>query len=211
MNLPTAIIGYSGHAHVICDACELLQMPVSAYCDIEEKKFNPFHLQYLGHEENREVLKRLRDYKCHVSIGSNQMRDKVLTYLNEQELFTFSVIHPDSSVSNYVSLASGVFIGAAAVVNAFAKLGQGVVANTGCVIEHGCVVNRAAHIAPGAVIAGGVHIGERVLIGANATVREEVKVGDDAIIGAGSVVVRDVAAGDVVVGNPARSIKQNKK
>lgn len=211
MNLPTAIIGYSGHAHVICDTCQLLEIPVSAYCDVEEKEFNPFDLHYLGHEEEKEVLVRLAAYRCHVAIGSNQVRDRVLTYLKQQEVYTFSVIHPGSFVSKYALLASGVFVGASAIVNAFAKLSQGVIANSGCIIEHGCEVDRAAHIAPGAVIAGGVKVGKRVLIGANATVKEEVRIGDDATIGAGSVVVRDVAAGDIVVGNPARSIKQKKK
>ncbi len=45
-------------------------------------------------------------------------------------------------------------------------------------------------------------------IGANATILPEIEVGEDAVVGAGAVVTRDVAPGDVVVGNPARVIKQ---
>lgn len=52
-------------------------------------------------------------------------------------------------------------------------------------------------------------IGDRVDIGCNAVVLGAVKVGDDARIGAGSVVIHDVAAGDVVAGNPARSMRRS--
>ena len=45
-------------------------------------------------------------------------------------------------------------------------------------------------------------------IGANSTLLPGVVIGENALVGAGSVVVRDVPAGAVVVGNPARVIRQ---
>jgi len=51
-------------------------------------------------------------------------------------------------------------------------------------------------------------IGDRVDIGCNTVVMGRIRVGDGAVIGAGSVVLHDVAPGDVVAGNPARSIKK---
>jgi acetyltransferase-like isoleucine patch superfamily enzyme len=45
-------------------------------------------------------------------------------------------------------------------------------------------------------------------IGANATLLPGVTIGRDALVGAGAVVVRDVPDGAVVVGNPARVVKQ---
>src|SRR6185295_7830445 len=44
-------------------------------------------------------------------------------------------------------------------------------------------------------------------VGANATLLPGVTIGRNALVGAGSVVVRDVPDGKVVVGNPARIIK----
>ena len=49
-----------------------------------------------------------------------------------------------------------------------------------------------------------------VLIGANAVVIEGVHIGKGAVVGAGSIVTQDVPAGAVVVGNPARIIKEQK-
>jgi len=48
-------------------------------------------------------------------------------------------------------------------------------------------------------------------IGANSTVLPGVVIGENALVGAGSVVVKDVAPGAVVVGNPARVIKNVNK
>ena len=53
----------------------------------------------------------------------------------------------------------------------------------------------------------GPRIGRRAKIGANSTLLPGVVIGADALVGAGSVVVRDIPAGKVVVGNPARVIK----
>lgn len=50
-------------------------------------------------------------------------------------------------------------------------------------------------------------LGNNVDAGSNAVIMGKIRVGDGAKIGAGSVVIHDVAAGDVVAGNPARSIK----
>lgn len=49
-----------------------------------------------------------------------------------------------------------------------------------------------------------------VLIGANAVVIEGVRIGKGAVVGAGSIVTKDVPAGAVVVGNPARIVKEEK-
>ena len=50
-------------------------------------------------------------------------------------------------------------------------------------------------------------IGDNVDIGSNSVLLGAIKIGDNAVIGAGAVVLHDVPPGDVVAGNPARSIK----
>lgn len=53
-----------------------------------------------------------------------------------------------------------------------------------------------------------IKIGDRVWCGMNVTIIAGVTVGDDVVIGAGSVVVKDVPSNCVVVGVPAKPIKE---
>ncbi|MGC3937269.1 sugar O-acetyltransferase [Roseobacter sp. EG26] len=72
-----------------------------------------------------------------------------------------------------------------------------------CAEHHKDPVKRCVD---GLEIAHPVHIGQRVWIGGGAIILAGVTVGDGAVIGAGSVVTKDVAPGQIVVGNPARSL-----
>jgi acetyltransferase-like isoleucine patch superfamily enzyme len=51
-------------------------------------------------------------------------------------------------------------------------------------------------------------IGRRASIGSNVTLLCGITIGDDAVVGAGSVVTKDVPARAIVVGNPARVLRQ---
>lgn len=59
-----------------------------------------------------------------------------------------------------------------------------------------------------AISKGGVVIGHDVWIGARAMIMSGITIGNGAVIGAGAVVAKDVAPYTVVVGNPAKAIKQ---
>lgn len=87
-----------------------------------------------------------------------------------------------------------IYHGTGLVVNDHALIGSGVTLRNGVVIG-----NKG----PGG---GSPVIGDAVQVGAAALIIGDVVVGRAAQIGAGAVVVKNVAAGDVVVGNPARSI-----
>ena len=52
-------------------------------------------------------------------------------------------------------------------------------------------------------------IGDNVRIATGAIVIGGISIGDNSTIGAGAVVVKDVPSNCVVVGNPARIVKQN--
>jgi len=64
---------------------------------------------------------------------------------------------------------------------------------------------------PNYQIAKHITIGKHVWIGNRAMILKGVTIGDGAIVGAGSIVTKDVPAGAVVVGNPAKVIKENIK
>ena len=80
-------------------------------------------------------------------------------------------------------------------------------ANRGACIGHHNTLGDFVSIGPGAVTGGSCRIGTGAFLGVGATLAPEVAVGANAVVGAGAVVVEDVPDGAVVVGNPARTLR----
>lgn len=93
-----------------------------------------------------------------------------------------------------------VFHGYGLVINSAAQIGKG------CVLRHGVTIGvKKTHGNVGAPT-----IGDNVDIGASAIIIGPISVGDECVIGAGAVVVKDLYSGSVVVGNPARVVRNKK-
>jgi sugar O-acyltransferase (sialic acid O-acetyltransferase NeuD family) len=199
------LIGYSGHAFVVYGIMRSAGSPVTGYCDVAEKEYNPFNLPYFGSENSEKGLDALKQNGFFIAIGDNGLRNKVYTNLQQKQLTPSNAIHPSAVIDASVIIAEqGVMIAAHATINPLATIGTGAICNTGCIIEHECIVGEFAHIGPGAVLCGNVKIGAGSFVGANAVIRQGITIGNNAMIGAGSVVVKDVPDNCTVVGVPAK-------
>ncbi len=202
------LIGYSGHAYVVCDILEDLGRSASAYFEQEEKSYNPYSLEYLGSDQDEKVISILNKHDWFVAIGNNHLRKIVMERLLDAGVIPPSrIIHNSALISKTARLGDGVMVGAGAIINPLVQVDQGTIINTGSIVEHECKLGPFAHIAPGAVLAGNVQVGERSFVGANAVVKEGITIGDEVRIGAGSVVVKNIPDGMTVVGNPARVLE----
>ncbi len=76
-------------------------------------------------------------------------------------------------------------------------------------IGHNAIIGEHCLLVAGCVIGGSVEIGDYSHIGMNASIKDHVSIGKHCIVGAGAVVIRDVKDYSVMVGNPAKSIKDN--
>jgi sugar O-acyltransferase (sialic acid O-acetyltransferase NeuD family) len=199
------LIGYSGHGFVACSILKTAGSIVIAYCDNEEKKYNPFQLQYLGNEDSELAKQAFEKNAIFIGIGNNVIRQKVFEKLHNDCFQIANAIHPSSIICTSANIANkGVMLGARSTIQPLAKIGNGVICNTGCIIEHECVVEAFSHIGPGAILCGNVHVGEGSFIGAGAVVRQGITIGKNCIVGAGAVVVNDIPDFSKVVGIPAR-------
>lgn len=200
------IVGYSGHAYVVLDAAIKAGLKVVAYTETEEKRHNPFNLDYLGNESDIDFSFSDLNYGFVLGIGKNSVRERVARKIIDHGKKLMSVIHPSAVIGSHVELGNGSFIAAGTMINPMVTIGKAVIINTGSIVEHECKIADAAHIAPGAVLAGNVTIGERTFVGANSVIKEGTVIGQDVVIGAGSVVLKDLKSGTKVVGNPASPI-----
>jgi sugar O-acyltransferase (sialic acid O-acetyltransferase NeuD family) len=140
-----------------------------------------------------------------IAIGDNNCR---LALANDLDLPWATVVHPAAMIDATARLGAGVLVLAGAIVQVDAQIGDHVIVNDNAIVEHECHVAAGAHLSCGACVTGGARIGTGVLIGANAVVLPKIRVADYARVGAGAVVTKTVPPGATVVGSPARILKQ---
>ena len=138
------------------------------------------------------------------AIGSNFQTGNKVNIRESNRIGDNVSIGTLSVVEHHVEIADNVRVHTQAFIPEFSVLEEG------CWIGPNVVLTNAKYpLSPGVKdqLAGPV-IRRGAKIGANATILPGVVVGEHALVGAGAVVVEDVPAGAVVVGNPARVIRQ---
>jgi acetyltransferase-like isoleucine patch superfamily enzyme len=152
------------------------------------------------------------------------------------EIRSHSVIYMGNKIGNKFQTGHGVMIrennligdnvsiGTHSVLERENVIEDGVRIHTNCYIPEFVTIKKKAWLGPGVTILNVLHppcpkwdvcakeniIGENAKIGGNVTLGPRVKIGKNCLIGFGSVVVSDVPDNSVVVGNPARVVKNIK-
>jgi len=141
-------------------------------------------------------------------VGDNRPRQRLFEMLQRQGFELVAAVHPAACIAPSTVLGRGVAVMPGAIINAAAQVGDNAMLNTACVVEHDCRIGDHAHIAPAAVLAGGVRVGAGAHVGLGARIVQGMAIGARAIVGAGAVVLRDVPERAVVVGVPARILRE---
>ncbi len=194
------IYGAGGHGKVVLDAMQVAGIICDGFVDDSGvAKWMDLDVLTLS------SLDLSKQTHLHLAIGSCKVREAIVNKL--AAVSYFSVIHPAASIAKTAEIGLGTLIAAQAVVAPDAQVGSHCIINHSAVVDHDCIVGDYSHIAPQSSLGGATKIGKGVLIGAGAVVMPGITVEDYAVIGAGAVVTKNVSAGTVVVGNPAKKMK----
>jgi|TARA_B110000971_G_scaffold98513_1_gene101355 acetyltransferase EpsM len=196
------------------------------YDMLKESKLNPSYIfdEYLKKpsfisraifsNKKNDLKKFIHDSdKFFVCIGmmDGKLRDYISTFFIKKKLVPFSVISKNSIIDKSVIHGHGLLAMPNSVVHKYCRLGNNCYLNVNSVVDHECIIGNGVHIMGSAYIAGRVKIENYVSVGANATILPDLTLGEGSIIGAGAVVTKNVKPNEVVVGNPAKFLKKNKK
>jgi len=89
-------------------------------------------------------------------------------------------------------------------------IGDNVKINNMCHIAHNVFIQENCMLTAGIVIAGSTTIRKNSYIAPGAIISNQLRIGENSLVGMGSVVVKNIEDKKVVVGVPARVIKENK-
>jgi acetyltransferase EpsM len=119
------------------------------------------------------------------------------------------LLHPSARISRRSTLGEGSIASTGVIVAAGVAVGRHVIMNRGVLIGHDTTIEDFVTISPGANIAGRCLIGSQSYIAQGAIITDGRKIGCKSVVGAGAVVTRDVPDRVMVIGVPARVVKEN--
>jgi len=140
---------------------------------------------------------------------STTLRSRFVEQVEPYGVKFATLIHPSARVSSRSRLGDGTIVNPGVIIASNTQLGRHVFVNRGTLIGHHTRIGDYVTIQPGANIAGVCRIGEATYVGMGAVVIDHVTIGAHSVVGAGAVVTKDVPDNVLVVGVPARIVKEN--
>lgn len=203
------VIGASGFSKEILFSFDN-QIDRFVFFDDVNEKIDSFFDDFLVFKKLDEVSK-CNLYYFVLGFGGSKMRKVVFKKFYSANLTPITLIARTSKIGQMnTHIGNGTLVMDNVLISNNIKIGEGCLINKGVIVSHDSIIGDFCDISPGANIMGWTKIGSHVEIGANATILPKILIGDNVIVGAGSVVTNNVPDNAIVVGNPARFLRNNK-
>lgn len=203
------VYGARGHGKVVADVLRACGTRVDGFVD--DKICDCYELsgcRILGNARWLAEQAARGPVALALGIGDNFCRRKIADLCTRINIQVLTAVHPSAIVSPSARISSGVVILPNAVVNADAEIGTGAIINTAAIVEHDCHVGSFVHLSPKATLGGGAHVDDLSWLGIGSVVLPGIKIGIESVVGAGATVIHDIGDRIVVVGTPARFLKE---
>lgn len=112
-------------------------------------------------------------------------------------------------IDKSVEIRALVTVDCATVHGNFTEIGEGCKIDHHCHVAHNVKIGKWNTFANGCVIEGSCDIGDLNTFGTNVIMQRKTKIGNNCIIGSGAVITKDFGSNLVLIGAPARILRQN--
>jgi len=207
------VIGAKGFAKEVLEVIlQLNQLENLVFYDdvnneVPEKLFGQFSILRTIQEATNYI--KTIDNQFTIGIGNPVLRNQLHNKFTDIGGVFTSVISPLATIGSYdVKIGVGSNVLSGAVFSNSSTIGKGCIIYYNSIITHDCIIGDFVEISPAVTLLGRCKIGSYSQIGANATILPDITIGKNVIIGAGSVITKNIPDNCVVVGVPARIIKE---
>ena len=150
-----------------------------------------------------------------IAIADSSARESISQRLKEDNVSVLDIRAESATMYDNVSIGLGSILCAFTTLTSNIKIGKFFHANLYSYVAHDCLIGDFVTFAPGVKCNGNVVIEDYAYIGTGAIIKQgsatrPLTIGEGAVVGMGAVVTKSVKAGDVVFGNPAKSIKRRR-
>ncbi|NJK95430.1 MAG: hexapeptide transferase [Bacteroidales bacterium] len=198
-----------GAYHEIIELCEACKFNIIGLID-NSLKGNLRKYPILGSDDDaKEIYLQYPNVPVIICPDKPSLRKKLVLHYQSIGFSFTNLISPKSNISSSSILGKGIVIQSLTNISSETKIGDFVKINSMANVMHDCMIDDFTTIAPNAVILGRVNIDNMCYIGANSTILPNIHVGKNSVVGAGAVVVKNVSPNSIVIGNPAKYLRNN--
>ncbi len=154
--------------------------------------------------------------KVTISIADSSIREKLTCKCIDDNLEIIDIQATNTIVLDEVEIDDGSILCPFVTLTSNIKIGKSFQANLYSYVGHDCIIGNFVTFAPSVKCNGNVMVEDNAYIGTGAIIKQGTPsrpriIGKGAVVGMGAVVTKNVDPGDVVVGNPAKSIKRHSR
>lgn len=165
--------------------------------------------KFLGFIDKYDPIPEIVGLCAVIGIGSPRIISNVSDEILKIKYLKFpNLVHPSVMYDKQnINLGKGNIICARNILTTDIRIGSFNILNLSSTYGHDVTIGNSCVINPGCNISGGVTLEGKNLIGTGAQILENITIGHGAMVGAGAVVTKNVEPGAVVIGVPAKPMR----